>query len=101
MIGPEYDHYTPGASPENLQVLAHSLVDIGWFFDHADTSYYSAPSGAGVFASASIWWVGHLHPVFLGAPQSDFVLKSTLNVLREFGTGPTGRPSPPVRNVPS
>ncbi len=101
VIGPEYDTRYPGSSPENLQVLAHSPVVVGVRPSHADTSYYTAPSGAGVFASGTIWWIGHLHPVFFGIAQSEFVHQTTLNVLRAFGEGPAGRTYPAIPNTPA
>ena len=63
-IGEEYDRYNPNdPGPENVQILAHSPVRCGGRSSYADMTYYSAPSGAGVFASGTIWWVTKL-----GAP---------------------------------
>ena len=62
-IGEEYDRYNPNdPGPENVQLLAHSPVRCGGRSSYADMTYYSAPSGAGVFASGTIWWVTKLVP---------------------------------------
>jgi hypothetical protein len=102
VIGPEFDRVFPGSSPKNIQVVAHSPVKVGGRASFADTSYYSAPSGAGVFASASIWWLTKLSPprVFAASPYIPEITEITLNVLRAFGTGPAGKTHPSRGNVP-
>ncbi len=95
VIGPECDSYTPGKQvPSNVQILAHSPVKCGGF---SDMTYYSAPSGAGVFASGSIWWITKVTPPGPGSPFNPIVSAVTENVLRAFGTGPAGvvHPSQP------
>jgi N,N-dimethylformamidase beta subunit-like protein len=102
VIGPEFDRVFPGSSPKNIQVVAHSPVKVGARASFADTSYYSAPSGAGVFASASIWWLTKLSPprIFAASPYIPEITEITLNVLRAFGTGPAGQTHPSRGSVP-
>jgi hypothetical protein len=103
VIGPEFDRAFPGSSPKNLQVLAHSPVRVGRRASFADTSYYSSASGAGVFASASIWWLTKLSPprVFAASPYIPEIVEITLNVLRAFGEGPAGEKYPSQGNAPA
>ncbi|HWW45071.1 MAG TPA: N,N-dimethylformamidase beta subunit family domain-containing protein, partial [Acidimicrobiia bacterium] len=54
-VGSEYDRYDPNqAGPKNVQILCHSPLTCQKRPSFADMTYYSAPSGAGVFASGSI-----------------------------------------------
>jgi hypothetical protein len=103
VIGPEFDRAFPGSSPKNLQVLAHSPVRVGRRASFADTSYYSSASGAGVFASASIWWLTKLSPprLFAASPYIPEIVEITLNVLRAFGEGPAGKKYPSQGNAPA
>jgi hypothetical protein len=92
VIGPECDAYTPGRQvPPNVQILAHSPVKCGGF---SDMTYYTAPSGAGVFASGSIWWITKVTPPGPGSPFQPVVAEATENVLRVFGAGPAGASHP-------
>jgi hypothetical protein len=97
VIGPECDEYTPGKQvPPNVQILAHSPVKCGGF---SDMTYYTAPSGAGVFASGSIWWITKTTPPGPGSPFNAVVATTTENVLRGFGTGPAGLTHPSQSNT--
>lgn len=81
--------------PEGLEVLATSPVrfDRGTY-DHAMT-YYSAPSGAGVFASGTIAWILALDEAAWKDPRTTtFVRGVTANVLRAFAAGPAGAAHP-------
>ena len=92
VIGPECDAYVPGRQvPPNVQILAHSPVKCGGF---SDMTYYSAPSGAGVFASGSIWWITKVTPPGPGSPFDPIVTATTENILRVFGSGPAGTTHP-------
>jgi hypothetical protein len=101
VIGPEFDRVFPASSPKNIQVVAHSPVKVGARPSAADTSYYSAPSGAGVFASASIWWLTKLSPprIFAASPYIPEIVEITNNVLRAFGEGPAGQKYPSIPNA--
>ena len=96
-IGSEYDRYDPSQpGPKNVQILAHSPVVCHGRASFADMTYYSAPSGAGVFASGSIEWITKLTPPPspLNEPVAVQVMK---NVFAAFGDGPAGlrHPSQP------
>jgi hypothetical protein len=97
VIGPECDAYTRGRQvPANVQILAHSPVKCGGF---SDMTYYSAPSGAGVFASGSIWWITKSTPPGPGSPFDATVAAITENIVRAFGAGPAGISHPSEANA--
>jgi hypothetical protein len=65
---------------------------------YSDVTYYSVPSGGGVFASGTNWWISKLNPEGPGNPHEPAIITMTLNVLRVFGTGPAGLAHPSVAN---
>ncbi|MCU1463824.1 MAG: hypothetical protein JWO37_3899 [Acidimicrobiales bacterium] len=98
VIGSEYDRYLPRqVGPHNVALLAHSPVKCGGNRSFSDMTYYSAPSGAGVFATGTNWWISKLStPCIDGScPHDDVVVRVTANVLSAFALGPAGlrRPS--------
>jgi N,N-dimethylformamidase beta subunit-like, C-terminal len=94
-VGPEYDRYMAGtAAPGNVQILAHSPVNCHGKASFSDMTYYTAPSGAGVFASGSIWWITKSAPPGPGSPFNPIANAVTENVLRVFGAGPAGATHP-------
>ena len=100
-IGEEYDRYNPNdPGPDNVQLLAHSPVRCGGRSSYADMTYYSAPSGAGVFASGTNWWVTKLVPACPagGCPHDPTVIRITRNLLGVFAAGPAGASYPSVAN---
>jgi hypothetical protein len=99
VMGPEYDRVYP-SSPDNIEILARSPFAQGRKgLTHADTTYYSASSGAGVFASGTIGWLNHLEPIDAsGAPREPALYHATMNILRLFGAGPAGRARQSVPN---
>jgi hypothetical protein len=98
-VGTEYDHYDPNVSgPANVEVLAHSPVRCHGKSSYSDVTYYSVPSGGGVFASGTNWWISKLNPEGPGNPHEPAIITMTLNVLRAFGTGPAGLSHPSVAN---
>jgi hypothetical protein len=100
LIGSEYDRYIPGQKgPSNVQILAHSPVTCHEKAGFADMTYYTAPSGAGVFASGTIDWLANLKPPSLMTGRANaVVLQVTKNVLAAFGSGPAGTMHPSVPN---
>ncbi len=102
VVGSEYDAYDPSApAPDNIEIVAHSPLTCGGKGDYSDVTYYSAPSGAGVFASGSTGWIPHMNPVCAAgtpcpAPTLDRI---TQNLLAAFGAGPAGFPHPSVPNA--
>lgn len=100
VVGSEYDRYVPGSgAPDNVEILAHSPVRCRGHASYSDVTYYTAPSGAGVFATGTNYWVSKLNPSELPAsPYNPLIVKVTDNVLVAFGLGPAGRVHPSVPN---
>ena len=99
VIGPEYDRFFPGLpGPKDVQVLAHSPVRCRDLSSWSDMTYYTAQSGAGVFATGTNWWVSKLSPPCLdgSCPHDEAVVRITENVLDLFGRGPAGLVHPSV-----
>ena len=95
LVGTEYDRVQPGVkgTPENIQVLMHSPLRCGGKSSFADVSYYTAPSGAGVFASGTNAWICKLRsgcPADPPGQRDDRIRRITENVLRVFAAGPAG-----------
>ncbi|HEY7134506.1 MAG TPA: N,N-dimethylformamidase beta subunit family domain-containing protein [Acidimicrobiia bacterium] len=103
LIGTEYDRWNPEmAGPSNVAVLAHSPLQCQHKPSYSDMTYYSAPSGAGVFATGTGWWVNSLGTPATcpqgGCRHSDAVTAIMANVLAAFGQGPAGVAHPSVSN---
>jgi hypothetical protein len=100
MAGVETDRVSRG-SPDDIEVLAESHFSCGGRATVSHSTYYTAPSGAGVFASGTMRWVcamrgrrcGH------GVPESAsaFTRRATTNLLTRFARGPAARPRPTHR----
>jgi hypothetical protein len=106
LVGTEYDRVmTYAPTPRSLEVLSHSPVDCRGQQSHADMTYYSTSSGAGVFDSATSLWTTALgqHCVASGrcGPRAHIVLRVTVNLLRAFAVGPAGIKHPSVTNLAS
>ncbi|MGZ0153558.1 N,N-dimethylformamidase beta subunit family domain-containing protein [Kribbella sp. WER1] len=106
LIGDEADRAYPIAgTPANLQVVAHSPTTCGVKHTVADSTYYTTPSGAGVFGSGTIEWVRALEgpdPDYnVNQPSVDFARKVTLNLLKALAAGPLGLTHPAVGNLAS
>jgi N,N-dimethylformamidase beta subunit-like protein len=103
LVGDEYDRVQPDAPrPPRVQVLLHSPVQCrGASF--ADTTYYTARSGAGVFASGTSSWVCQLSRACAttrrSAVTAGVVRAITVNLLRGFARGPAGRYHPSRSNL--
>jgi hypothetical protein len=103
MVGNEYDRVTAGVpTPENIQVLAHSPVNCKGLRSYADSTWYSAPSGAGVFSAGTFGWEPLLDADCPdGPPTTDEcrIVKVTENILRAFSEGPAGASHPSRSNL--
>jgi hypothetical protein len=102
LVGTEYDRYVPSAAtPPNVEVIAHSPVQCRAKPSYSDMTYFSAPSGAGVFATGTGWWVNSLIGPCPqgGCRHSDLVVAITWNLLEAFGSGPAGLVHPSVSNA--
>ncbi|SDI02028.1 N,N-dimethylformamidase beta subunit family domain-containing protein [Nonomuraea jiangxiensis] len=95
LLGVETDKVSPG-SPANVEVLAESPFSCGGRATVSHSTYYVAPSGAGVFASGTMRWVCALRGSRCGHGVTDsaaaFTRRSTLNLLTRFARGPAGLP---------
>jgi hypothetical protein len=99
VVGPEFDHYSPTPpTPPNVTVLAQSPVVCDGEAMQANMTYYTSPSGAGVWDTGTIDWVGHISPRCPSCSGKDPVTTVTANVLAVFGKGPAGRTHPSVAN---
>jgi hypothetical protein len=103
LVGNEYDRVTPERpTPANIEVLAHSPVVCRGVKSFSDATYYTASSGAGVFATGTFQIEAHLGP-----PCADDqihgvdcqVRKLMTNVLVTFGNGPAGVEHPSKNNL--
>ena len=102
VVGSEYDRYVPGipGAPANVDVVGHSPVRCHGKSDFSDMTYYSAASGAGVFATGTTGWIAHLDPNCGGPKCAGVALtKITQNVLAAFGQGPAGRQHLSIPNL--
>jgi hypothetical protein len=91
LVGNEFDGATAGRqTPDDLEVLAHSPVTCAGGKRFHDMTYYSAPSGGGVFATGTIWWICALDATCSTVANGPFVRGVTTNVLHVFANGPAG-----------
>jgi hypothetical protein len=95
LVWGEADHLA-ASSPRPIDVLATSPVMCGRSPDTGNTTYYSAPSGAGVFASGTLAWICSLDLACLKRATFDdmrvvgVVRRATMNILQSFADGPAG-----------
>ncbi|MFL6238644.1 MAG: N,N-dimethylformamidase beta subunit family domain-containing protein [Actinomycetes bacterium] len=104
LVGPEYDRVDPAyETPHPLAVLSHSPVRCRRHPSYADTSYYTATSGAGVFDAGTMRWVcalgGGCRNHGVTAAATTFVRRVTAALLRAFVSGPAANAHPAVDNV--
>jgi hypothetical protein len=98
-VGSEYDRFDPAqAGPKNVQIFAHSPVVCHGHPSFADMTYYTAPSGAGVFSTGTIVWITKLTPPRPNSPNDAVATQVTKNVIAAFGTGPAARQHQPTPN---
>ena len=92
----------PGHSPANLQVVLHGVaVPAGRTKPFPVTAaYYDAPSGAGVFAAGTTYWVCALDstcPVGATPPATSVAIQQiTLNLIRAFAVARAGQLHPSI-----
>ncbi len=94
------------STPGNIETLMHSPVSCFGLGGRrvplfSDTTYYSAPSGAGVLATGAPWQC----KVFDGCPSghrgTDPAVRRIIeNVLRAFAAGPAGKTHQPTASHP-
>ena len=104
LVGDEYDRVQPTAPrPPGVELLLHSPVHCQGRASFADTTWYTAASGAGVFDAGTGSWVCQLARACsegrTSALTARVVRTVTLNLLRQFATGPAGRHHPSRSNL--
>ena len=105
IVGIEYDRVNPGARVERpIEVLSHSPLTCRGVNSYSDSAYYTHASGAGVFSTGTMRWVGAFDPSQyreFGVTRrgGDFVKKVTTNVLRAFADGPAAAKYPAHDNL--
>jgi hypothetical protein len=100
VMGPEVDRVRLSyPTPRPLQVLMHSPFACPGGPSYGDTTYYTASSGAGVFASGSETWVCAMSRSCRPASTADVIRKITDNVLTIFAKGPAARDVPAQDNA--
>jgi hypothetical protein len=103
VVGTEYDRFDPTVpGPADVEILTHSPLRCQGRSDYSDATYYTAASGAGVFASGSISFVGNINPNCRPAGCNGQVLGRLMeNLFAVFGAGPAGlvHPSDPARST--
>ena len=104
VVGNEYDRVTPEApTPIDIEVVAHSPVVCHGRHSFSDMTYYTAPSGAGVFATGTFGWEPHLGPPCpqdsQATPEDCAMRRAMTNVLSAFVGGAAGRTHPSQSNL--
>lgn len=104
LVGNEYETVDLSVpTPRPIQVLFHSPVTCQGRPDFADVTYYTAPSGAGVFSAGTQWWICALDST-CGPEANDPTAHATINAITTrlfdtFAKGPAGRDHPARDNL--
>lgn len=91
IVGYEYDKvFNNGLTPAGLTVLSNSPVHgcCGGFSSFANSTLYTASSGARVFASGTIQWSWGLTNVLGTTYMNAGIQQTTANILNNFINGP-------------
>lgn len=100
VVGPEYDRVNPGVpTPSTIEVLTHSPVRCRGVRSYSDSAYYTASSGAGVFASGTNWFTRALPEAGATGVTAQVVGGELTNLLRAYAEGPAGVAHPSVPNL--
>ncbi len=107
LVGNEYDRVSLRApTPPNIEVLCHSPVVCNGKHSYSDVTWYTAPSGAGVFATGTFGWIPRLaadtsaRRPSAGDPEAA-IQRITANLLAAVASGPAGRNHPSKNNLKS
>jgi hypothetical protein len=101
LVGAEYDRVNLSVpTPRPIEVLARSPLICNGVASHSDMAYYTVPSGAGVLATGSNWWIQAIGGS-KGMECHHFTGAVTKNMLKVFARGPAGRQHPAVDNLVS
>ncbi|NUU24412.1 MAG: hypothetical protein HOV68_23350 [Streptomycetaceae bacterium] len=99
-LGGEYDIAVPGDpdTPANLDVIAAAPLRIGPQATMGTMSYYTAPSGGGVFAAGTTYWPcqlrGACHEMPVDPTTRTVLERMTENILKAFAEGPAATKYP-------
>jgi hypothetical protein len=105
LVGIEYDRVNPDSPVERpIEVLSHSPLTCRGVNSYSDSAYYTHRSGAGVFNTGTMRWVGVFNPAQYRSFGVDnrggaFVRRVTANVLRAFADGPAAAKYPAHDNL--
>jgi hypothetical protein len=104
LVGNEYESVDLSVpTPRPIQVLFHSPVTCQGRPDFADVTYYTVPSGAGVFSAGTQWWICALDQ---NCPQDNrdatahaAITAITTRLFDTFAAGPAGTAHPAQDNL--
>jgi hypothetical protein len=105
LVGIEYDRVNPDWPVERpIQVLSHSPLTCRGVNSYSDSAYYTHSSGAGVFNTGTMRWVGAFDPpnyaeFGVNGRGGAFVKRVTANVLHAFADGPAAGKYPAQDNL--
>lgn len=104
LVGNEYERVDLSVpTPRPIEVLFHSPVTCQGRPDFADTSYYTVPSGAAVFAAGTQYWICALGPHCTADKDDpvahDAISAITSRLLSAYAAGPAGRAHPAADNL--
>lgn len=106
LVGNEYDRIDLAApTPRPIEVIFHSPLTCHGRPDDSDVTYYTTPSGAGVFDTGTSAWVcalgspGRCGPGRSNVTAHHLITSITTTLLRAFATGPAGHTHPAHDNT--
>jgi len=104
LVGIEADRaYLTPTTPHPLQVLSFMDYSCRGSPTSSQSTYYTTPSGAGVFTAGTLRWTCAIYQpcgsAGLTLETNAFVRRVTRNILKVFAKGPAGVQHPAVDNV--
>jgi hypothetical protein len=104
LVGPEYDRVTRTfPTPRGVELVLHSPLRCRFRSSFSDLTYYTTASGAGVVDTGTSSWICQIDAVCAAGRNSSTtsaaVRRITMNLLRAFAAGPTGRVHPSRSNL--
>ncbi|MFC5950106.1 N,N-dimethylformamidase beta subunit family domain-containing protein [Pseudonocardia lutea] len=100
LVGDEYERVDLRVpTPRPIEVLFHSPLTCRGRPDFADATWYSVPSGAGVFSAGTQYWICGLDPGCRGGRSAPVVAAITTRLLTAFAGGPAGAVHPAEDNL--